>query len=216
MNNTPIPTYYEPLEEKLNVLTHGFGILASILALVLLVDKSYSFDNSIHSISLIIYGLSLVILYTASTLYHSAKDLKLRTRLNIFDHASIYVLIAGTYTPITLIALGGDIGWWICGINWSLAFMGIIYKLFFTGRFDTISTIIYVLMGWLIIVAINPLIEGLGNEGTLWLFLGGIAYTAGAVLYSIPKVKYNHAIFHVFVLIGSFCHFISIYYYAVN
>jgi hemolysin III len=135
--------------------------------------------------------------------------------LKIIDHASIYVLIAGTYTPFTLVTLNGTIGWVIFGTSWGLALTGIILKLFFTGKYDLISTIMYVLMGWVIVFAIKPLINNLPLEGLLWLFAGGISYTIGAILYSIKKIKFNHAIFHMFVLIGSFCHFMSVFFYVL-
>jgi len=213
MKNTA--TYYNSLEEKINIITHAFGMFASLIALILLVDKSNSTGNIWHVLSFTVFGISLIVLYTASTLYHNAKKLKLRKRLNVFDHASIYVLIAGTYTPFTLVTLRGKVGWWIFGINWFFALAGIILKLFFTGKYDKLSTIMYVLMGWIIILAIKPLINNLGFEGSLWLLFGGILYTIGAIFYSIPKIKYNHAIFHVFVLLGSFAHFISIYHYVI-
>lgn len=210
------PTYYNKNEEKINVITHAFGLLASIVAIVFLVIKASLYGNAWHIVSFSIFGASLIILYTASTLYHNSKKIKLRTRLNIFDHASIYVLIAGTYTPFTLVTLNGKVGWWIFGATWLFAIIGIILKLFFTGRYDKLSTLMYVFMGWIIIFAIKPLISSLPTEGVWWLFAGGISYTLGAILYSFNKLKFNHAIFHVFVLIGSFCHFISVYYYVLK
>jgi hemolysin III len=154
-------------------------------------------------------------LYAASTFYHSAKKSKLRNRLNIIDHASIYILIAGTYTPFTLVTLKGTIGWVIFGISWGLALTGIILKLFFTGKYNLMSTIMYVLMGWVIVFAIKPLINSLPLAGLLWLVAGGISYTIGAIIYGIKKIKFNHAIFHMFVLMGSFCHFMSVYFYVL-
>lgn len=214
MSNKPI-NIYEPKEERLNVLTHGLGLFFSVIALVLLISKSLKTDNTTIITSSIIFGLSLIILYAASTFYHAAKDPEKRYKLNIFDHASIYVLIAGTYTPFTLVTLEGWIGWTIFGVSWGLAIIGVILKLFFTGRFDKISTIAYVLMGWMIVFAIKPLIDNLSSEGLFWLFAGGVFYTTGAVLYSIEKIKYNHAIFHIFVLAGSFCHFMAVYYHVI-
>ena len=214
MKNKYIPVYYDALEEKINVVSHAFGLFASIIAFVLLLIKSIAEGTFLQKISFIVFGISLIILYAASTFYHASKDVELRKRLNIFDHASIYVLIAGTYTPFTLVTLHGKIGWWIFAINWLLAITGVILKLFFTGKYDKLSTIMYVLMGWMIVVAIKPLIHSLGHQGLLWLFAGGIAYTVGAVFYSIPKIKYNHAIFHVFVLLGSFAHFVAVYFYV--
>jgi hemolysin III len=209
-----IKTYSEK-EEKLNVLTHGFGLLLSVIALFLLIVKSIKSENTTIITSFIIYGLSLIILYAASTFYHAAKAPELRYKLNIFDHASIYVLIAGTYTPFTLVTLEGWVGWTIFGVSWGLALIGVILKLFYTGKYDRISTIAYVLMGWLIVFAIKPLLANLSYEGLLWLFAGGVLYTTGAVLYSVEKIKYNHAIFHIFVLAGSFSHFMAVYYHVI-
>jgi hemolysin III len=205
---------YSEKEEKLNVISHAFGLVMGIIALPFLIDKSMHFDGFWKPTSIIVYGVSILILYTASTVYHAAKAPKLRRRLNIFDHAAIYVLIAGTYTPFTLITLEGKTGWIIFGLTWFFALTGIILKLFFTGKFDKLSTIMYVLMGWQIVFAINPLLENLATEGLFWLFLGGVFYTIGAILYSIKKIPYNHAIFHVFVLLGSISHFISVYFYC--
>ena len=205
---------YSEKEEKLNVITHAFGLVMGILALPFLIFKSMYFDGFWKPASILIYGVSIIVLYAASTVYHSAKTPKRRRWLNIFDHAAIYVLIAGTYTPFTLITLEGKTGWIIFGLTWFFALTGIILKLFFTGKFDKLSTIIYVLMGWQIVFAINPLLENLSAEGVFWLFLGGVFYTIGAILYSIKKISYNHAIFHVFVLLGSISHFISVYFYC--
>lgn len=206
---------YSSKEEKLNVITHGIGLVLSVVALFLLLIKASNTGDSIAIISFAIYGLSMVILYAASTFYHASKTPELRYKLNIFDHASIYVLIAGTYTPFTLVTLNGWVGWTIFGVSWGLALTGITLKLFYTGKYDKASTIAYVLMGWLIIFAIKPLIASLSYEGLLWLFSGGIFYTVGAILYSMNKVKYNHAIFHIFVLLGSFSHFMAVYYYIL-
>lgn len=207
--------YYEPLEEKINIISHIVGLAVSLLALPLLVSRADVNGSVLNMVSAGIFGASLVVLYTASTLYHSATEPGSRARLRIIDHASIYVLIAGTYTPITLITLNGTIGWTIFAISWALALSGIILKLFFTGKFQLVSTLMYVFMGWIIVFAIKPLIDMLPAEGLFWLVAGGLAYTLGAVLYSIKSLKFNHAIFHVFVLIGSICHFVSIYFYVL-
>jgi hemolysin III len=208
-------TYYEPKEEKFNVISHAVGLVLSIIALVLLVVYSSIYGSAWHIVSFTIYGASLIVLYSASTFYHYVQSPKLRHRLNIFDHSAIYVLIAGTYTPFTLVVLKGWVGWTIFGVSWGLAIAGIILKLFFTGKYDKISTFAYVLMGWVVIFAIKPLVYNLPFEGLMWLLAGGIFYTVGAVLYSIKNLKYNHAIFHVFVLLGSFAHFIAVFFYVL-
>ena len=207
--------YYSPKEEKINIISHAIGFILSIVALVLLVRHANLHGNIWHIVSFSIFGASVSILYAASSFYHSAKRSELRNRLKIIDHASIYVLIAGTYTPFTLVTLKGTIGWVIFSISWGLALTGVILKLFFTGKYNLLSTIMYVLMGWVIVFAIKPLIKNLPFEGLLWLFAGGISYTIGAILYSIKKIKFNHAIFHIFVLFGSFCHFISVFFYVL-
>ena len=207
--------YYSPIEEQINIISHTFGFILSIVALVFLVIRSSLHGDVWHIVSFSIFGTCLIILYAASTCYHSAKKLELRNRLKIIDHASIYILIAGTYTPFTLVTLKGTIGWVIFGTTWGIALTGIILKLFFTGKYNLISTLMYVLMGWIIVFAIKPLINNLPFEGFLWVLAGGISYTIGAIIYSIKKIKFNHAIFHMFVLVGSFCHFISVFFYVL-
>jgi len=215
MKDTEGISHYSPIEEKINIISHAIGLISSIAALVLLVARASLHGNVWHIVSFGIFGASLITLYAASTFYHCAKRSALRKRLKIFDHASIYILIAGTYTPFTLVTLKGTIGWVIFGISWGLALAGVILKLFFTGKYDIISTIMYVFMGWIIVFAIKPLINNLPADGLLWLFAGGISYTVGAITYSIPKIKFNHSIFHMFVLMGSLCHFMSVFFYVL-
>jgi hemolysin III len=207
--------YYSPIEEKINIISHGLAFILSIVAFVLLVTHANMYGNIWHIVSFSIFGASLIILFAASTFYHSVKNPELRSRLRIIDHASIYVLIAGTYTPFSLVTLNGPTGWTIFGISWGLALTGIILKLFFTGKYKLISTLMYILMGWIIIFVIKPVMNNLSLEGLLWLVAGGLAYTTGAILYSIKNIKFNHAIFHVFVLIGSVCHFVSVFFYVL-
>jgi len=215
MNNIEEIKHYSSAEERLNIASHALGFVLSIVALVLLVVHASQHGDIWHIVSFSIFGTSLIILYAASTVYHSAKKAQTRSRLRVLDHSSIYVLIAGTYTPFTLVTLNGTTGWTIFGVSWGLALSGIILKLFFTGKYKVASTLMYVFMGWIIIFAINPLVNNLSADGLFWLVAGGIAYTLGAILYGIKKIKYNHAIFHVFVLIGSFCHFVSVYFYIL-
>ncbi|MCD8402419.1 PAQR family membrane homeostasis protein TrhA [Tenacibaculum finnmarkense] len=205
---------YSNIEEKLNVLTHGFGLLLATIALPLLILKSVFYQGFWQIASFSIFGFSLIILYAASTFYHAAKNAKIRRRLNIFDHAAIYVLIAGSYTPFCLVVLPEKTGWYLFIFVWLFALIGVILKLFFTGKFDKLSTALYLIMGWQVIFLINPLMENLPYNGLFYLIAGGVFYTIGAVLYSIKKVPYNHAIFHVFVLLGSFSHFWAIYKYV--
>ena len=206
--------YYSPVEERINIISHGAGFIAAIAVLVLLVVRAAGDGNVWYEVSFTIFGVSLLLLYAASTLYHSAKKPELRKKLKIIDHASIYILIAGSYTPFTIVTLHGTAGWVLFGISWGIALAGIILKLFFTGRYNLLSTIMYVLMGWLVVFFIKPLIDRLAPEGLFWLMAGGISYTVGAVIYMIKKIPLNHAAFHVFVLIGSACHVISVYFYV--
>ncbi len=215
MSASQVLKTYPPNEERINILSHAIGLILGIIALVFLIIKAVNYGNSWHIVSFSIYGASMVLLFAASTFYHSAKEKHLRLRLKVFDHSAIYLLIAGTYTPYCLVTLNGVVGWTLFGIAWGLAIIGIVLKLFFTGKYNLISTLAYVVMGWLIIFAINPLIENLSRDGLHWLIAGGVSYTVGALLYAVHKIKYNHAIFHVFVLIGSICHFISVYYYVI-
>ncbi len=207
--------HYSPLEEKTNIISHAIGLALSVVALVLMIVRASQYGNVLDIVSVSIFGTSLIALYAASTFYHSAKDPGRRSRLRVIDHASIYVLIAGTYTPFTLVILNGSIGWIIFSASWAMAVTGIVLKLFFTGKFNVLSTLMYVFMGWIIVFAISPLIENLSIQGLFWLFAGGAAYTTGAILYSIKKIKFNHAVFHMFVLLGSYCHFVSVYSYVL-
>ncbi|AUC21374.1 MULTISPECIES: hemolysin III family protein [Polaribacter] len=210
--NVKLNPGYSETEERLNVWSHGLGLLASVIAFPFLIVKASNYTNFWEVTSFVIYGLSLIVLYAASTFYHAAKNPKKRRRLNIFDHAAIYALIAGSYTPFCLVALNSDLGWYMFIAVWVFALTGIILKLFFTGRFDKISTAMYLLMGWQVVFFIKPLMVALPTFNLNLLIGGGVFYTIGAILYSIKKIPYNHAIFHVFVLLGSISHFIAIYY----
>ena len=199
-----------------NIVSHAAGLVLSVVALVLMLIRASGSGEALYIVSAAIFGASLIALYAASTFYHSARDPVVRARLRINDHATIYILIAGSYTPFTLVTLNGWVGWTIFGVTWGMALTGVILKLFFTGRYHLLSTLMYVFMGWIIIFAIKPLVASLSPEGLLWLVAGGIAYTTGAVLYSIKKIKFNHAIFHLFVLLGSACHFAAVYFYVLT
>ncbi|WP_339917484.1 PAQR family membrane homeostasis protein TrhA [Yeosuana marina] len=200
-------------EEKLNSLTHAFGAMLGIAALVLLiVFNTHKSDWSLFSV--IVYGLSIIILFSASTLYHSVKREKKKHYFRIIDHISIYLLIAGTYTPVLLITLSHSMGWTLFWVVWGIAAFGVILKLFFTGRFEVFSTSLYLFMGWLVIFDFANLSNALGN-GILWLFAGGMAYTVGIVFYAIHRIPYNHVIWHLFVLAGAICHFFMIFLYVI-
>jgi hemolysin III len=199
------------LEERLNIASHAIGLLLSVAALPALVGRALSYGDTWQLVSCSVFAASMIALYTASTAYHSSREPWLRSRLRTVDHASIYLLIAGTYTPLALVTLRGPVGWTIFGITWGMAVTGIVLKIFFTGRFRLASTLVYVFMGWLIVFFIKPLVNSLPEAGLLWLLAGGLAYTLGALLYSIGRLPLNHALFHLFVLLGSVCHFVAIY-----
>ncbi|MDA9087095.1 hemolysin III family protein [Polaribacter sp.] len=203
---------YSKIEEKLNIWSHAFGLLLSIIAFPFLVIKSFNFDGFWKPISFIVYGFSLILLYAASTFYHAATVPKKRRMLNIVDHAAIYVLIAGSYAPFTLVGLDSSLGNYMFIFVWLFALVGVILKLFFTGRFNKLSTAMYLLMGWQVVFFISPLMESLSSFSLHYLFIGGVFYSIGAVLYMTKKLPYNHAIFHLFVLLGSFSHFLAIYF----
>ena len=210
MKENDILKDYTPSEERLNILTHLFGLILSTIGLYFLIQKAIMLDKLWATFSFTIFGLSMIILYLASTLYHASTKVEKRKRLKVFDHIAIYLLIAGSYTPFTLVSLENHSGWTVFYIVWGFALIGIIIKLFFTGKFDIISTLMYVFMGWMIVFSFNDLKETVPSLGIDWLVAGGIAYTVGAILYSIKKIPYNHAIFHLFVLLGTFCHYIAI------
>ncbi len=215
MNKIPSMSVYSPREEALNIASHAIGFVLSVVATVVLLERAFSLGSVLHVVSFSIFGFSLMFLYAASATYHSAKELVRRGRLRILDHASIYVLIAGTYTPFTLITLEGVTGWAIFGVSWAMALAGVTLKLFFTGKYMLLSTLMYVFMGWLIVFAIGPLIENFSTAGLSWLVAGGLAYTFGAAIYSVKMIPLNHAVFHLFVLLGSGCHFIAVYFYVL-
>lgn len=197
-------------EELANALTHGIGLIASLCGGAVLITLAAKIGDGWQLAGAIVYSLSMLLLYIASTLYHASRDLAIKARLKVFDHCAIYVLIAGTYTPVILISLRGPVGWVLFGVIWTLAVAGIVFKLFYTGRFKRVSTILYLAMGWLAIVAIKPVLHALTPTALLWLLLGGIAYSLGTIFYLNRRIRYAHAIWHVFVLLGSVSHFISI------
>jgi hemolysin III len=197
-------------EELWSALTHGVGAVASLCAGAVLITLAAIWGNGWQLGSAIVFGISLLLLYIASTLYHAIPHPPAKAKLKVFDHCAIFVLIAGTYTPFTLIGLREHGGWWLFTAIWTLAAIGVVFKLFFTGRFKGLSTLIYIGMGWLVMFAIKPLIQQIDPVTLAWLFGGGIAYTAGTLFYMSRRIPYAHAIWHVFVLVGSICHFVAV------
>ncbi|MCG8578822.1 MAG: hemolysin III family protein [Bacteroidales bacterium] len=204
------PNTYSPTEEKLNIYSHLIGIPLGIIALIFLLFKASS--PLIFTVYLV-YGSCIIAMFTASTLYHSAKEESKRVKLKVFDHCAIYLMIAGSYIPFLALGIGNKIAYWMLAAVWLLAIAGIILKLFFTGRFKLVSTISYVLLGWIVVIASKSLIGALSSSALLWLSIGGAFYTLGAVLYQIKHIPMNHAIFHFFVLAGAYAHFHAVYWY---
>lgn len=209
---------YTLSEELMNSISHGFGAALGIVALVLCVVKSAMKGSVMAVVCSSIYGASMIILYMMSTMYHALKRNRAKKVFRVIDHCSVYLLIAGTYTPYTLVGLKGAIGWVLFGIVWAASIVGITLNAVSISKFKVFSMITYIAAGWVIIIAMKPLIDAIEFEGILLLLLGGVAYTLGAVLYMVGKkknLKYAHSIFHFFVLIGSLLHFFSIYFYVI-
>ncbi|MBU0456328.1 MAG: hemolysin III family protein [Pseudomonadota bacterium] len=206
---------YTAREEVLNSATHGIGFGLGIAALVILVLASIRQHDAWKIVSTSLFGASIITAYFTSTLYHSIPIVSIKRFLKTLDHTSIFLLIAGTYTPFCLVTLRGDWGWTLFGIVWGLAFAGVLFKLFFLYRFHFISMLIYLCMGWVVVIAIVPLMHTLPTHGLLWLALGGLCYTGGILFYAWKSMKYTHAIWHLFVIAGTVCHFFAILWYVI-
>jgi len=197
-------------EEIASALTHGLGAVTALAGGAVLITLAAIYGDGWQLASAIVFGIALLLLYTASTLYHAIQHPVAKGRLKVFDHCAIYLLIAGTYTPFTLIGLRGPWGWGLFTAIWVLALAGVVFKLFYTGHFKRLSTAIYIAMGWLVVVAIKPMWNSLDGWTLGWLFAGGIFYTLGTVFYHREQLPYSHAIWHMFVIAGSVCHFVSV------
>ena len=201
-------------EEKLNAWSHGLGVGLGIAALVLMllgVDQT----NPFGLFSVIVYGLSIILLFLASTCYHAITSSKRKHYFRVADHIGVYLLIAGTYTPVLLIAIPNGLGWILFWVVWGIAAFGLVLKLFFTGRFEHFSTFLYLAMGWLAIIPYSELTTALDAKALALLIGGGVAYTVGVLFYAIEKIPYNHFIWHLFVLGGASCHFFMVYLYVI-
>jgi hemolysin III len=204
-------------EEIAHAITHGVGVLLAIVGLTVLVARAALYGNRWHVIASSVFGATLVLMYTASTLFHSIPNALPRAKhvLRIVDHSMIYFLIAGTYTPFTLVTLHGHWGWSLFAFTWGLAAAGVVFKIFATGRYEKLSLVIYLAMGWCAVVAIKPLLAHLAPVG-LWLTAaGGLAYSGGVVFYLWERLRYHHAIWHLFVLAGSVLQYFAIFFYVV-
>jgi hemolysin III len=208
-------TAYTPREELANSLTHGLGIVLSVAGLILLVQYSALYGDVWHVTSTAIFGVSLIALYTTSTLYHSCREVARKQLLRKFDHAAIFLLIAGSYTPFLLVTLRGPWGWSLLGVVWSATALGMLLKFWFAGRFRVFSTLLYLGLGWLVVVAIKPLLAALPSGGMPWLVTGGACYSVGTIFYLWKRLPYHHAVWHLFVLGGSACHWIAVWGYVV-
>jgi len=203
------------LEELANSLTHGFGLMLSLVGLVILVVLAVKRGTAWHIVSSAVYGATLVLLYAASTLYHSARSPRVKRICKVIDHSAIYLLIAGTYTPFTLVILRGPWGWSLFGVVWGLALLGILWKIWFVDRFVIVSTTIYLLMGWLAVIAIKPLLAHVPLGGLALILAGGLAYTVGVGFFAWRRLPYHHAVWHMFVIAGSVCHYFAVLFYVL-
>ncbi|HYD54536.1 MAG TPA: hemolysin III family protein [Gemmatimonadaceae bacterium] len=197
-------------EEIWNALTHGLGAVASVAAGTALITLAAIHADTRAIVAAAVFTAALVLLYSASTLYHAIPHARVKARLKVVDHCAIFVLIAGTYTPFTLVSLRGPWGWTLFGLAWGLAALGVVFKLFFTGRFRFVSTLLYVALGWMVVIAWRPMSEAMSPATLWWLFAGGIAYTGGTVFYMSRRIPYAHGIWHLFVLGGSVCHYAAV------
>jgi len=210
-SNLAIPPY-SPLEELLNTLTHGVGVIAATVGLVLLLMRV---EGIYGQFACLVYGLSMILMFLSSTLYHSVKSPNAKAILKVIDHSAIYLLIAGTYTPFMVLAIGGWVGLTGMVVVWSIALIGIFFKIFANKRFPKLSVITYLLMGWIAIFFVYPLYNALTTEGLWLLVAGGLCYTVGVLFYVAKKIQFTHAIWHVFVAAGCVCHFFSIYSHVI-
>ncbi len=195
----------------MNAVTHGVGAVIAVLATTALVVLAVLRDGAWSIVSVSVFGTTLIALYMSSTLYHAARSPAVKARLKVLDHASIYLLIAGTYTPFTLVSLRGGWGWSLFGVIWGLAVAGVVFKLLWTGRFPRLSTAVYIAMGWLVLIAVVPLVHALSAATLVLLLAGGLTYTAGTLFYHNHRIPYSHAVWHVFVLMGSLLHVAAVW-----
>ncbi|MEN3333708.1 MAG: hemolysin [Blastocatellia bacterium] len=203
------------IEELANSITHGVGVALSVVGFIVLLVLSIMQGSAWHIVGCSIFGVSLILAYLASTLYHSLHRSSFRHVLQVLDHSAIYLLIAGTYTPFTLINLRGFWGWTLFGLVWTLSLAGIIFKFLHGDRFKVISTIGYVAMGWIAVIAIKPLFATVPLAGIAWLVAGGLFYTVGVIFFAWKRLPFSHAVWHLFVMAGSICHYFAVLFYVL-
>jgi len=202
-------------EEIAHAVSHGIGILLSIAGLVVMLIFAYLYGDAWHIVSCSIYGATLILLYTASTLYHGITQPTLKRILQRIDHAAIYLLIAGTYTPFTLVALRGGWGWTLFGLVWSFAMVGVVLETMVKKRINWLSISLYLGMGWMVVIAIRPMLDSVASGGLVLLLAGGLCYSLGVIFYAWKRLAYHHAVWHLFVMAGSLLHFFSIFFYVL-
>jgi len=209
-----VQTHYHLGDILANSITHGIGAALAIAGAIYLIAASTR-GTVWDVVSCSVFAVTLVLVYICSTLYHSLVRTRARHVFHILDHSAIYLLIAGTYTPFTLVTLRGPWGWTLFGVEWTLAIAGVIFKSFAVGRFQVASALVYLAQGWFVVVALGPLVHSLGWHGLLWLGAGGVAYTLGIVFFALDRIRYFHALWHLFVLAGSIAHYFAILFYVV-
>lgn len=206
---------YTPGEEIANSITHGVGLILAIIGMVVLTICANRYGNSWHLISCVIFSVTLILQYSFSTLYHSIQPPRAKSIMRVLDHSAIFLLIAGTYTPFMLVNLRGPWGWTLFGVVWTLALFGVLFQVSLLRRWQGISLTIYICMGWVVVIAIKPMLNAVAPGGLILLLLGGLAYTSGVIFYVRKQLRYHHAIWHGFVLAGSILHFFAVLFYVI-
>jgi hemolysin III len=203
------------IEELANSITHGIGLALSIAGFAALIVLAVVYGDASQIAGCAVFGATLVFLYAASTLYHSFRKPRLKEALKIVDHCAIFLLIAGTYTPFTLVNLRGLWGWTLFGLVWTLSLVGIFFKILCVNRFKVFSVLLYLAMGWICLIAAKPLVALIPLGGILWLLAGGMFYTVGVIFFACNKIPFNHTIWHLFVMAGSICHYLAVMFYVL-
>jgi hemolysin III len=209
-----VAAHYKLGDILANAITHGIGAVLAIVGAVYLIAASIH-GTAAEFAGCTVFAITLVLVYVCSTLYHSLVRTRARHVFQVLDHSAIYLLIAGTYTPFTLVSLRGPVGWFMFSVVWALAIAGVIFKSFAVGRFPVASALIYLFQGWFAVFALRPLDQAIGWHGILWLAAGGLAYTLGVVFFALDRLRYFHAVWHLFVLAGSVFHYVAILLYIV-
>ena len=203
-------------EEIANSISHGIGLVLALVALPILIVSAIRIGSTHYIVGTIVFGATMVLLYLASTLYHSVSHETAKRFCRLFDHSAIFLLIAGTYTPFTLGVLRGPWGWSLLAVVWGMAIIGIVFTVVSKMKYPTLSTAVYVAMGWLFVVGVKPLWQNMQPWGMVWLLAGGVAYTGGVAFFAADRLRFGHAIWHLFVIAGTACHYIAVLDYAAG